>query len=137
MNKPTLYLALLVLVSACKPIPQEYDEYYGAGYIGADEVLWGLEHTTPYPFTVPYGEISCSNHPVLGREVQFSPKGYTDEKYVPTPLNQVAANSLQGSGIRSDVPYSVKDGADLTTAIQVGLKLCNEQLQSLNSKGLF
>lgn len=137
MNKRILYLALLLSVSACEPIPQEYNEYYGAGFIGADEVLWGFEHTTPYPFTVPYGEISCSTHPVLGREVWFSPKGYTHESYIPTPINRVALDSLKEANMTSNVPYSIKEGADLSTVIKIGLKLCDEQLQSLNSKSLF
>ena len=85
MNKLIFYSALLLTVIACKPVPSEYDEYYGAGFISVDEALWPTEYATPYPFTVPYGEISCSNHPVLGREVWFSPKGYADEKYI-TPV---------------------------------------------------
>lgn len=57
MNKLILSLALLPIIIACKPAPQGYDEYYGASFINVDEALWPFEHTTPYPFTVPYGEI--------------------------------------------------------------------------------
>ena len=135
MNKPTLYLALLVLVSACKPIPQEYDEYYGAGYIGADEVLWGFEYTTPYPFTVPYGEISCTSHPKFGREVYFAPKSFTDESYIGMPLNKSAVDSLRQSDMHSNVPYSVKEGADLNDAVKIGLRVCDEYLERLNDDG--
>lgn len=134
MNKQVLSLALLLTVIACKPVAQEYDEYYGAGFIGVDEVLWSFEYATPYPFTVPYGEISCSYHPNIGREVWFAPKGYTDEKYIPTPLNQVAANSLKSSDMRSNVPYSVKDNVDLSTAISTGLNLCDEYQNLLNRR---
>lgn len=68
-------------------VPENYDDSYGAGYINVDETLWSFEYATPYPFTVSSGEIACSFHPVLGREVWFAPEGYTDEKYIPTPLN--------------------------------------------------
>ena len=133
MNKPTLYLALLVLVSACKPIPQEYDEYYGAGYIGADEVLWGFEYTTPYPFTVPYGEISCTSHPKFGREVYFAPEGFTDESYIGTPLNKSSVDALNQANMRPNVPYSVKEGADLSDAIKAGLRVCDEYQDRLDN----
>ena len=133
INKLIFYSTLLLTVIACKPVTQEYDEYYGAGFIGVDEFLWSFEYSTPYPFTVPYGEISCSTHPTLGREVWFSPKGYTDEKYIPTPLNQVATSSLEKSKMRSNVPYSVKDNVDLSTAISIGLKLCDEYQDMLDN----
>lgn len=94
---------------------------------------WSFEHATPYPFTVPYGEISCGYHPKFGREVYFAPKGFTDESYIGTPLNKAATSSLKSGDMRSNVPYSVKDNFDLSTAISTGLGLCN-QYQSLLDK---
>lgn len=130
MNKLFLSLALLVL-AACTPAEPEYDEYYGAGFIGVNEALWSLEYTTPYPFTVAYGEISCGYHPNFGREVYFSPKGFTDESHIGTPLNKSAVDSLRQNDMRSNVPYSVKKSADLSEAIDVGLRACDEQEDSL------
>lgn len=132
MIKLTASLTLF-LVTACAPTTPEYDEYYGAGYIGLNEALWPTEYATPYPFTVPYGEISCGSHPEFGREVYFAPKGFTDESYIGTPLNQAASNSLRHHDMRSNVPYSVKEGADLSTAVEIGLKLCDEYQDLIDS----
>lgn len=132
MNKPILYLALLLSASACKPVPSEYDEYYGAGFIAVNEALWPTEHSTPYPFTVPYGEISCTYHPNFEREVYFEPKGFTDESYIGTPLNKSAVDSLKQSNMVSNVPYSIKEGADLSEAIEVGLRVCDEYQEMLD-----
>ena len=130
MNK--LFLSLtLFLVVACAPVTSEYDENYSAGFIGVNEELWPLEYTSPYPFTVPYGEISCGYHPNFGREVYFEPEGFTDESYIGTPLNKSAVDSLSQNDMRSNVPYSVKEGADLSEAIEVGLRVCDEQKDSL------
>lgn len=123
----------MLLVSACKPILQEYDEYYGAGFITVNEVLWPFDHATPYPFTVPYGEISCGSHPEFGREVYFEPKGFTDESYIGTPLNKAASNSLKHDNITSNVPYSVKEAADLREAIEAGLRVCDEYQKMLDN----
>lgn len=133
MNKSILYFALLLSVSACKPIPQEYDEYYGTGFIGVNEALWPTEYTTPYPFTVTYGEISCGSHPTFGREVYFEPHGFTDESYIGTPLNKSAVNSLRQSDMVSNVPYSINEGADLSEAIIIGLKVCDEYQEMLDN----
>lgn len=116
----------LLLITACAPVEPKYDESYGAGYIGVNEALWPTEHANPYPFTVPYGEISCTSHPKFGREVYFSPKGFTDESYIGTPLNKSAVHSLRHDNMRSNVPYSVREGADLSEAIKAGLRVCNE-----------
>ncbi|WP_227687990.1 hypothetical protein [Psychrobacter immobilis] len=131
MSKLIASLTLL-LITACAPATPEYDEYYGAGYIGVNEALWPTEYTTPYPFTVPYGEISCGSHPAFGREVYFEPKGYTDESYIGTPLNKSAVDSLRQSNMISNVPYSIKEGADLNEAIEVGLRVCDEYQEKLD-----
>lgn len=96
-----------------------------------DETQWSLEHSSPYPFTVPYGEISCTSHPSFGREVYYAPDGFTDESYIGTPLNKAAINSLKRDDMRSNVPYSIKTGADLTVVVDIGLKVCDEQEQKL------
>lgn len=126
MNRVLMSLAL-PLVMACTPTIQEYDEYYGAGFINIHEVMWPLEYDTPYPFTVPSGEISCGFDPKHGRTVYFAPAGFTDESYIGTPLNQAASESLKNADMRPNVPYSIKKGTSLDTAIKIGLKLCDEQ----------
>ena len=135
MNKLIFYSALLLTVIACKPVPSEYDEYYGAGFISVDEALWPTEYATPYPFTVPYGEISCTSHPKFGREVYFAPKSFTDESYIGTPLNKATAEALKRYSDIPNVPYSIKKGADLSEAIQIGLKLCDEQQNFIDNGG--
>ena len=109
------------------------DEMYGVGYIVVNEQTWSKNYTTPYPFTVPEGEIGCASNPAFGREVYFHPKGYTDESYIGTPLNKSAVDGLKLSRLTPNVPYSVKEGADLNEAVQIGLKICDEQDSLSNS----
>lgn len=114
-----------VLIMGCSPSTAE-GELYGSGYVVVDESSWGENHTTPYPFTAA-GEISCGFHPEFGREVYFEPEGYIDESNIGTPLNKSAVDSLNHANMSANVPYSIKEGADLNDAIQVGLIVCNEQ----------
>ena len=102
------------------------DEIYGVGYIVVNEETWSKNYTTPYPFTVPEGEIGCASNPAFGREVYFHPKGYTDESYIGTPLNKSAVDGLKLGRLTPNVPYSVKEGANLSEAVQIGLKVCYE-----------
>ena len=99
---------------------------YGVGYIVVNEQTWSKNYTTPYPFTVPKGEIGCASNPAFGREVYFHPKGYTDESYIGTPLNKSAIEGLKLNRLMPNVPYNVKEGADLNEAVQIGLKVCDE-----------
>ena len=126
-----IIITVLLSISACSFVTEEVDDNYGAGYIDVSESEWSTKYNTPYPFTVPYGEISCGLHPKFGREVYFAPKGYTDEKHIPTPLNQVALKALKESSMTSDVPYSIKENVSLHQVIQIGLKICAEQQHSL------
>ena len=103
------------------------DEMYGVGYIVVNEQTWNENYTTPYPFTVPEGEIGCASNPAFGREVYFHPKGYTDESYIGTPLNKSAVDGLKLNRLMPNVPYNVKEGADLNEAVRIGLKVCDEQ----------
>ncbi|MEN6671349.1 hypothetical protein AAJP47_13330 [Psychrobacter sp. B38] len=107
------------------------DEMHGSGYIIVNEQIWSKNYTTPYPFTVPEGEIACASNPAFGREVYFNPKGYTDESYIGTPLNKSAVDGLKLGHLSSNVPYNIKKGADLSEAVQIGLKVCYEQEDSL------
>lgn len=126
MRYLTMIIALLS-VSACSLVKEDYDDSYGSGYVDVNENEWAGKYNTPYPFTVPDGEISCGLHAEFGREVYFAPKGYTDEQYIPTPLNQAASKALEEADMTPDVPYAIKENAGLNQAIQIGLKICNEQ----------
>lgn len=114
----------MIALTACTTAKQ--DDSYGAGFVTVNESDWYGKNYTSYPFTTS-GEIACSDHVEFGRGVFFAPKEFTDESYVGTPLNKAAANILKLSGITPNVPYSVKDGADLSEAIEVGLRVCDEQ----------
>ncbi|WP_227672312.1 hypothetical protein [Psychrobacter urativorans] len=122
-----------VAIIGCSTTDSE-DERYGSGFIVVSEGSWDTDHMTPYPFTVPEGEISCGFHPAFGREVHFEPKGYTDESYVGTPLNKSAVDALKQSNLTSNVSYGIKEGADLSEAIQIGLKVCDEQNDMLANR---
>lgn len=125
MSRRLIVLASFALIG-CSAADSE-DEQYGSGFIVVSEETWGTDHTIPYPFTVAEGEISCGSHPTFGREVYFQPKGYTDESYIGTPLNKSAVDSLNQSNMSPNVPYVIKEGADLNEAIEIGLKVCDEQ----------
>lgn len=120
-----LISAAVLSSTACTPVQ---DENYGSGYVVVHEAFWGAEHDTPYPFTTS-GEITCSDHIELGRGVFFNPVGFTDESYVGTPLNKAAADIIKLSRITPNVPYSIKKGADLSEAREVGLSLCYQRAE--------
>ena len=121
-----LIILTALLVAACSPTPQEG----GSGFAVVHEAFWGANHQTPYPFTVG-GEISCSIHPEFGPEIYFEPTGYIDESSIGTPLNKAAAESLKQAGMTPNVPYSIKKGADLNEAREMGLKECDKRMYRL------
>lgn len=124
INLSRWLISITVLSStACTPVQ---DENYGSGYVVVHEAFWGAEHDTSYPFTTS-GEISCAYHVEFGRGVFFAPMGFTDESYVGTPLNKAAANIIKVTGVTPNVPYSIKQGADLRKAREIGLRVCDEQ----------
>ena len=130
MSRRLIVLASVAIIG-CSAADSE-DEQYGSGFSVVSEETWGTNHTTPYPFTVAEGEISCGSHPAFGREVYFQPKGYTDEFYIGTPLNKSAVNSLNQSNMSPNVPYGIKEDADLNEAIEIGLKVCDEHSDMLS-----
>lgn len=107
-------------VAACSPVQEEN---HGSGFITVHEMFWGADHDTPYPFTAD-GEISCGIHPEFGPAVYFEPVGFLDESSIGTPLNKAAAEVLKQAGLTPNVPYSIKKGADLSEAREVGLRVC-------------
>lgn len=123
INLPRWVISIAALsIAACTPVQ---DDNYGSGYVLVHEAFWGADHNTPYPFTVS-GEIVCGVHPYYGPSIYFNPVEFTDESYIGTPLNEAAAKSLKQAGMTPNVPYSIKKGADLSDAIEVGLRVCSE-----------
>ena len=131
MSRWLIVVASMSIIG-CSPASSE-DETYGSGFFVVSKWSWGVDHTTPYPFTVLEGEISCGFHPEFGREVYFQPLGYTDESNIGTPLNKAAVDSLKQSNMSPTVPYSIKEGAYLNEAIEIGLKVCDEQSDTLSN----
>jgi len=132
MNK-LVFIVFPLFIASCMPTEKEYDEYYGSGFTNVNEIWWSLDHTASYPFTVSHGEISCSVHPKFGRKVYFMPDGYTDESYIGTPLNKSASDFLEQNSMHPNVPYRIKKSADLSEAIAIGLKVCDEQQEVLGN----
>lgn len=116
-----------LLIAACTPVQEENN---GSGFIAVNEMFWGANHDTPYPFTAD-GEISCGVHLKFGPAVYFEPTGFNDESSIGTPLNKAAAETLKQAGLIPNVPYSIKKGADLSAAREIGLKVCDEQKYKL------
>ncbi len=132
MSRWLIAVASIVIIG-CSSSTIE-DDLYGSGFIIVNEQTWGKNHTTPYPFTMPEGEITCGFHPDFGREVYFVPKGYTNESYIGTPLNKLAVDGLKQSNLTPNVPDNIKKGAKLNDAVQTGLKLCDEQDDTLKNR---
>ena len=103
----------------------DHSREFVSGNVAVHEVFWAKDHDRPYPFTTS-GEISCVYYPTFGTEVYFEPAGFTDESSIGTPLNKAATKSLKQAGITPNVPHSIKNGADLSEAVEVGLKVCDE-----------
>ncbi|OLF40850.1 hypothetical protein [Psychrobacter sp. Rd 27.2] len=118
-----LIVAAALSIVACTPTQDESHKFV-SGYTVVHEVFWGADHDTPYPFTTS-GEISCVYYPT-GIEVYFEPAGYSKDSSIGTPLNKAAADALKRDGMEPNVPYSIKEGADLSEAVEVGLRACSE-----------
>ena len=124
INLPRWLIGATVLsIVACTPAQEDSDKFV-SGHTVVHEVFWGADHDTPYPFTTS-GEISCVYYPT-GIEVYFEPAGYSKDSSIGTPLNKAAANALKRDGMEPNVTYSIKEGADLSDAVEVGLRLCNK-----------
>ena len=128
INLPRWLISIAALsLAACAPSHNDsYASKFVSGYVVVHEIFWSADHDGPYPFTTS-GEISCVYYPELGTAVYFEPAGYIDESSIGTPLNKAAAESLKQAGLVPNVPYSIKKGADLSEAREVGLKACDEQ----------
>ena len=119
---------VLFSVTACTPSQdRSYANKFVSGNTVVHEVFWGADHKTPYPFTTS-GEILCVYYPDFGIEVYFEPAGYSKDSSIGTPLNKAAIDALNRDGMKPNVPYSIKKGADLSEAVEVGLKACDEQM---------
>lgn len=126
INLPRWLVILTALsIAACTPTQNESDaSKFVSGYIAVNEVFWGTDHSTPYPFTTS-GEILCVYYPDFGIEVYFEPAGYSEDSSIGTPLNKAAAESLEKQNLTPNVPYSIKKSVDLSEAINVGLATCS------------
>ena len=130
MSRWLISVAVLSL-AACTPSKDDsYASQFVSGYVSVHEMFWSADHDTPYPFTTS-GEISCVYYPEFGIEVYFEPAGYIDESSIGTPLNKATAESLKQAGLVPNVPYSIKKGADLSDAREIGLQLCDEQMDEI------
>ena len=125
VDMPRWLISIAALsLSACSPSQDDsYARQFVSGGVTVHEAFWPADHDTPYPFTTS-GEISCVYYPEFGTEVYFEPAGYSKDSSIGTPLNKAAAESLKKDGLTPNVPYSIKKGADLSEAVEVGLKLC-------------
>ena len=125
MSRWLIGAVVLFSVTACTPSQDDsYASKFVSGNTVVHEVFWGIDHKTPYPFTTS-GEISCVYYPDFGIEVYFEPAGYSKDSSIGTPLNKAAAKALKRDGMKPNVPYSIKKGADLSEAVEVGLKACD------------
>lgn len=46
----------------------------------------------------------------------------------------MASKSLKESNMVSNVPYSIKENANIINAIEIGLKLCDDKQEFLNNR---
>lgn len=121
INLPKWLIILAALsIAACIPVQENN---HSTDFVTVNESDWYGKYYTAYPFTVS-GEISCVIYPEYGPAIYFHPLGFTDDSYVGTPLNKATAEAVKHGGMTPNVPYSIKKGADLSEAREVGLKVC-------------
>ena len=123
---------LLLLLTACQPVEKEIDDT--DELIRVHEFYWSTYgNIKPYPFTTESGEIACSMN-----EVSFFPDNTAnDESQVGLPLNKIAEQRQNESGIKSTVKNAIKPNADLSEAIRMGLDRCKQreaQLENFRSE---
>lgn len=124
MSRWIIILAALS-IAACT---SAQDNIHSTDFVTVNESDWYGQHDTAYPFTVS-GEVVCIVHPEYEPAVYFHPVEFTDDSYIGTPLNKAAAKSLKQADITPNVPYSIKKGADLSEAREIGLKVCDEYME--------
>lgn len=119
MNK--LILMILLSLTACQPIDNTMNDT--DDFIRVNEFYWStFGNVKPYPFTTQFGDIACSMN-----EVSFFPKNTADdESQVGLPLNKIAEQRQDESGIKSTVKNAIKPNADLSEAIRMGLDRCKQ-----------
>ena len=119
---------LLLLLAACQPIENEVD--YTDDFIRVNEFYWStFGNVRPYPFTTEFGDIACSMN-----EVSFFPDDTAnDESQVGLPLNKLAQQRQNESGIKSTVKNAIKPNADLSEAIRMGLDRCKQRKAQLEN----
>ena len=129
MSRWLISLAAALSIAACT---SAQESNHGTDFVAVNESDWYGEHYMAYPFTVS-GEIVCITHPEYGPSVYFHPVEFTDESYIGTPLNKAAAKSLKQADMTPNVPYSIKQGADLSEAREAGLKVCDEMYADVDN----
>lgn len=119
MNK--LIPIILLSLTACQPIDDTFDDT--DDFIRVNEFYWStFGNVKPYPFTTQFGDIACSMN-----EVSFFPDDTAnDESQVGLPLNKIAEQRQNESGIKSTVKNAIKPNADLSEAIRMGLDRCEQ-----------
>ena len=119
MNK--LIPIILLSLTACQPIDNTVNDT--DDFIRVNEFYWStFGNVKPYPFTTQFGDIACSMN-----EVSFFPNNTADdESQVGLPLNKIAEQRQDESGIKSTVKNAIKPNADLSEAIRMGLDRCEQ-----------
>ena len=118
---------ILLSLTACQPIENEVD--YSDDFIRVASFYWStFGNVKPYPFTTEFGDIACSMN-----EVSFFPDDTAnDESQVGLPLNKLAQQRQNESGIKSTVKNAIKPNADLSEAIRMGLDKCKQRKAQLD-----
>lgn len=126
MNK--LILTTLLSLTACQPIDNTVNDT--DDFIRVNEFYWStFGNVKPYPFTTKDGYIACSMN-----EVSFFPNNTADdESQVGLPLNKIAEQRQDESGIKSTVKNAIKPNADLSEAIRMGLDRCKQRKSQLDN----
>ena len=126
MNK--LIPIILLSLTACRPIDNTVNDT--DDFIRVNEFYWStFGNVKPYPFTTQFGDIACSMN-----EVSFFPNNTADDELqVGLPLNKIAEQKQNESGIKSTVKNAIKPNADLSEAIRMGLDRCEQTKARLDN----
>ena len=129
-----ILIILIPNIVACTPVGTPPDNVksffpiYNGDTLPIDEKSWNSLGYQNYPF-LTNGDLACTSD-----EIYFYPENSFNENAVGTPLNRKAEYSIKQHGWQVNVPYKIKQGADLTQAIKIGLDICKHNIESISVK---
>lgn len=110
------------LVSGCSGVTDEWNGEISTpkdDFVSVSTQSWGESHRQAYAFKID-GDIACSQN-----EVYFYPLDTSyDDSMIGWPLNTKASDYLKTHELEPSVENFIRQGANLSEAVQDGLNIC-------------